>query len=178
MKTSDCVRLSSALCLATVPATLACAQNLSDPTPIISAFNDTCRRGFPDLGTISRQAQSLGWIRLTARLLPEHSDPRFRKLPKPENFGKDGMMLTLFAPDALTTAKSSCGISISGEDTPDIDAFAEAVSATLDGARATIAKEGVSERATWRVKSSMVVRANVSKSGPIRTASLIVLATS
>lgn len=177
MKTIDCVRLSSALCLAIAPATLAGAQSLSDPAPIISAFNETCRRGFPNLETISQRAQSLGWIPSPARPLPEHSDPRFRNFPKPETFHKDGMMLMLFAPEALTTARSSCSISMSGEETPDIDAFAEAVSAALDGAQAAIAREGGSERATWRVKSGMVVRASVGKTGRIRTASLIVMAT-
>ena len=174
MKTIDLVRLGSALGLAIAPATVAGAQTVFDPATIISAFNDTCRRGFPNLETIRQRAESLGWVRRSVRLIAERSDPRLRTVAMPEFFGRDGMMLVLATPNALTS-KSSCGISVSGEKTMDTRALAAAVSAALDGAQATIAKERGVEQAVWQLKSGLVVRASVSKSGRIRTANLTVL---
>ena len=174
MKTIDLVRFSSALCLMIVPATVAGAQGVSDPAPIISAFNETCRRGFPNLETIRQRAESLGWIRRSARLISEASDPRLRTVAMPDFFGKGDMMLMLSAPNALTN-KSSCGISISAGKAMDIGAFAAAVSAALDGAQASVGKEKGVDQATWQLRSGLVVRASVSKSGRTRTANLVVL---
>jgi hypothetical protein len=174
MKTIDLVRFSGALCLAIVPATVAGAQSASDPATIISAFNETCRRGFPNLETIRQRAESLGWIRRSARLIGEGSDPRLRTVAMPEFFGRGDMMLVLSNANALTS-KSSCGIAVSGEKTMDTRALAAAVSAALDGAQATIVKERGVEQATWQLKSGLVVRASVSKPGRLRTVNLTVL---
>jgi D-serine deaminase-like pyridoxal phosphate-dependent protein len=81
MKTIDFVRAGSVLCLLSVPATIARAQGVSDPAPMVSAFNETCRRGFPDLETISQRAQSQGWIQRSVRLIAEKSDPSFAPSP-------------------------------------------------------------------------------------------------
>lgn len=174
MKTIDLVRCTSALCLIAVPATIAGAQSVSDPAPIVSAFNETCRRGFPNLETISHRAQSLGWIKRSARLIEERSDPKLRNVALPDFFGKGDMMLSLFASNALTS-KSSCGISVSGEKMLDMQTFAQAVSAALDGAQPSLAKERGVESATWRVRSGMVVKASISKAGRRRTANLTVV---
>jgi len=174
MKTIDLVRISCALCLAIVPATVAGAQGASDPATIISAFNETCRRGFPNLETVRQQAESVGWIRRSARMIAEGTHPRLRSAAMPEFFGKGDMMLALFSPDGLS-GKSSCGIAVSGKQTMDTRTLAAAVSAALDGAQATIVKEKGAEQATWQLKSGLVVRASVSKPGRLRTVNLVVL---
>lgn len=174
MKIVDVVRISSALCLMMVPAGAAGAQGVSDPAAIISAFNETCRRGFPNLETIRQRAESLGWIRRTARLIGERSDPKLRAVAMPEFFGRGDMMLVLSTPNAFSS-KTSCGIAVSGEKTMETRTLAAAVSAALDGAQATIVKERGAEQATWQLKSGVVVRASVSKPGRLRTINLTVL---
>ena len=174
MKTIDFVRLSSAACLAIVPASVAGAQSASDPATILSAFNETCRRGFPNLDTVRQRAESQGWIRRSARLIAEGTHPRLRNVAMPEFFGKGDMMLSLSSPNALST-RFSCGIAVSGKQTMDTRTLAAAVSAALDGAQATIVKEKGAEQATWQLKSGLVVRASVSKPGRLRTVNLVVL---
>lgn len=39
----------------------AMAKEEADPAVYLAAFNDTCRRGFPDLDKIAAHAQSIGW---------------------------------------------------------------------------------------------------------------------
>ncbi|HLL31249.1 MAG TPA: hypothetical protein VK403_09660 [Allosphingosinicella sp.] len=173
MKTIYFFRAGGALCLLSVSATIAGAQGVSDPAPIVSAFNETCRRGFPDLETISQRAQSQGWIRRSVRLIAEESDPKLRKAAPPEFLQKDGMTLVLSAPNKVWN-NFTCGISVSAENTLDTQALAQAVSAALDGAQASVAKERGAKRATWHVKSGFVVKASVSRSGRIRTANLAV----
>jgi hypothetical protein len=172
MKIIDFVRCS-ALCLALVPATGARAQS-TDPDAIVAAFNETCRRGFPDLDTVRQRAESAGWVRRSARMIPEGTDRRLRNAAMPEFFGKGGLMLTLFSADG-TSARSSCGIAVSDKLTMDTSALAAAVSAALEGAQATFTKERGAEQATWQLKSGLVVRASVSKPGRLRTVNLVVL---
>jgi hypothetical protein len=169
MKTIDFVRIGSALCLAMLPAAAAGAQSVSDPAPIIAAFNETCRRGFPNLETVRQRAESLGWIKRSARLIAGGSG-----FAMPDFFGKGDMMLMLSAPNALN-GKSSCGIAVSGKMTLETVALAEAVSAALDGAQPSFAKERGAEQAIWHLKSGVVVRASVTKPGRIRTVNLVVL---
>jgi hypothetical protein len=168
MKTIDLVRSASALCLIAVPAAVAGAEAVPDPAPIIAAFNETCRRGFPNLETVRQRAESAGWVRRSARLIAGDGNAM------PDFFGKGDMMLALSAPNALN-GKSSCGIAISGKKTLETVALAEAVSVALDGAQPSFAKERGAEQATWHLKSGIVVRASVSKPGRIRTVNLVVL---
>lgn len=174
MKTVDLVRFSTALGLMTVPAAVSGARIVSDPAPIVSAFNETCRRGFPNLETIRRQAESVGWVRRSIRLVGEPSDSRSRSVAMPEVFGKGDMILFLSAPNALDS-KSSCTIAVSGEKMLDVSTLAQAVSAALGGAEATVAKIGSAEQTIWRLKPGIEVRASISKSGRTRTANLVVM---
>jgi hypothetical protein len=174
MKTIDLVRFSAALGLAIFPAAVAGAQSASDPAAVISAFNETCRRGFPNLDTIRQRAESVGWVRRSARMIAEGTHPSLRNAAMPEFFGKGDMMLSLFSPGGLS-GRSSCGIAVSGKQTMDTRTLAAAVSTALDGAQATIVKEKGEEQATWRLKSGVVVRASVSKPGRLRTVNLTVL---
>ena len=174
MKTVDFVRFVSALCLTILPATGAGAQATSDPAFLISAFNETCRRGFPDLETIRQRAQSLGWVQRGARLIGESSDRRLRDAPIPDFLQKGDMMMVLSSPNKLWS-KSGCSVSVSGRETFDAGALAAAVSAALGGAEPEHAKERGVERATWRVKSGIVVNVSVGKSGRTRTATVAVL---
>lgn len=169
MKTVDLVRSASALFLTAVPAAVAGAEAVLDPAPIVSAFNETCRRGFPNLETIRRRAESLGWVRRSARLIAGGRD-----VAMPDFLGKGDMMLTLSAPYALS-GKSSCGIAISGKKTLETAALVEAVSSALGGAQPSFARERGAEAAIWHLKSGVVVRASVTKPGRIRTVNLVVL---
>jgi hypothetical protein len=174
MKTIDLIRVAGALVLAIVPATVAGAQSASDPALVIAAFDETCRRGFPDLEGVRQRAESTGWIRRSARVITEGTDPRLRTVAMPEFYGKGDMMLFLSTPDALS-GKSSCGIALSGKQTMDTRTLAAAVSVALNGAQATIVKERGEEQATWKLQSGLVVKASVSKPGRLRTINLTVL---
>ncbi|HEX8063413.1 MAG TPA: hypothetical protein VF535_09365 [Allosphingosinicella sp.] len=173
MKTVDFVRLSSALCLTAIPATIAGAQGLSDPAPIVSAFNETCRRGFPDLETVRRHAESTGWIRRSVELIAARSNPKLRNVVLPDFLQKGDMTLVVSTPSKLYD-KTSCTVAATAEKTLDTRGLAEAVSAALDGAPASFAKLRGVEQATWNVKPGLVVKASVSKSGRVRTANVAV----
>jgi hypothetical protein len=174
MKIAHFVRLGAALCVMTVPAAVAGAEAISDPAAIISAFNETCRRGFPDLETIRRQARSQGWVQRSARLIAEGSDPKLRSADVPDFFQKGGMTMMLAAPNRVWS-KSSCIISVTAEKTLDTRTLADAVSVALDGAAPSVAKVRGGEQAIWQVRSGLVVKASVSRSGRIRTANLSVV---
>lgn len=183
MKTVDFLRLSTALCLVTVPAAVAGAQDvsdpatvtgsqgISDPASIISAFNETCRRGFPDLETIRRHAESTGWSRRSVELLAARSNPKLRNVALPVFLRKGDMTLVVSAPGKLYD-KTSCTVAVSAEKTLDTRRLAEAVSAALGGAPPSFAKVRGMEQATWQVKSGLVVRASVSRYGRVRTANV------
>ena len=173
MNTIDLVRAATALGMAIVPATVAGAQAASDPAPIVAAFNETCRRGFPNLEAVRQQAEAQGWVRRSARVIAEGTDARLRTAAMPEFFGKGDMMLILATPNALSN-KSSCGIALSAKQTMDTPALAAAVSIAFEGAAATIVKERGAEQATWTLPSGVVVKASVSKPGRLRTINLTV----
>lgn len=174
MTTVDIARIGIAVCLMTAPAALSGAQGVSDPALIVSAFNETCRSGFPDLESIGRRAESLGWFRKSLRPIPKRSVRKLRTDALPGFLQKGGMMLLLSAPYKRWT-RSSCLVSVPAEETLDTRGLAAAVSIALGGAPASIAKSRSGERVTWHVGSGMVVQASVIDSGGIRIANLAVL---
>jgi hypothetical protein len=174
MKSIYFVRVASALMLAIGSATVAGAQSASDPATIISAFNETCRQGFPNLEPVRQRAEATGWVRRSARMITEGTHPKLRTVAMPEFFGKGDMMLALATANAVS-GKSSCGIAVSGKQTMDTRTLAAAVSAALDGGQATFVKERGEEQATWTLASGLVVKASVSKPGRLRTVNLVVL---
>jgi len=173
MKTIDFVRFGSALCLMILPAAVAGAQSMTDPAPIVTAFNETCRRGFPNLDTIRQRAESQGWIR---RSFPRFAEDgrKLRTAALPYFLQKGGMMLVMSAPYKRRT-RSSCLISVRAEGSLDNRGLAEAVSAALGVGQASVVKERGVVSATWHVNSGMVVTASVIESGGIRMANLAVL---
>jgi hypothetical protein len=174
MKIVDIFRIGIAVCLMAVPASPSRARGVSDPAPIVSAFNETCRRGFPDLETISQRAQSQGWIRASFRMIAHGRSRKLRSAALPHFLQKGGMILILSAPYKRWTT-SSCLISVPAEETLDTRGLAAAVSIALGGAPATVAKSRGGERMTWHVGSGMVVQASVTESGGTRIANLAVL---
>lgn len=178
MKTVDFMRLGSALCLVTVPAAVpaavAGAKPVSDPAPLVSAFNETCRRGFPDLETIRRHAESTGWVAGKVELLAARTNPKLRNIALPVFLRKGDMTLVVSAAGKLYD-KTSCGVAIVVEKTLDTRVLAEAVSVALEGAPATFTKVKGEEQATWQVKPGMFVRASVGRYGRIRTANVAVV---
>jgi hypothetical protein len=179
MKTVDFLRLSGALCLMTVPAALTGAPwtpgpAVSDPAPIVSAFNETCRRGFPDLETIRRHAESTGWIARPVELIAARTNPKLRNIALPVFLRKDDMTLVVSAPGKLYD-KTSCTVAVTVEKTLDTRVLAQAVSAAFGGAPASFAKVRGLEQASWNVKSGLIVKASVSKYGRVRTANIAVV---
>lgn len=174
MKTVDIVRVGFTLCLMTVPAALSGAPGVPDPAPIVSAFNETCRTGFPDLESIGQRAESQGWVRKSLRPIPERSGRKLRRAALPGFLQKDGMILILAGP-YKRWARSSCLISVRAEETLDTRGLAAAVSIALGAAPATVARSRGGERMTWHVGTGMVVQASVIESGGIRIANLAVL---
>ncbi|HEX8482835.1 MAG TPA: hypothetical protein VF650_13115 [Allosphingosinicella sp.] len=174
MKTADVVRFSSALCLTLAPVAGAGAQVVSEPAPIIGAFNETCRRGFPDLATVREQAESVGWAELSGQMVVSFDDPRLGRADLPQLLFKGDMTLIMSAQNAAPI-RSTCAISVSAGQTLDTAGLARAVSAALGGAEASIAMERGVEQASWRLASGLVVKASVGKSGDARRAHLTVL---
>jgi hypothetical protein len=178
MKVVDFMRLSSALCLvvvpAAVPAAVAGAQPTSDPAPLVSAFNETCRRGFPDLETIRLHAESTGWIPRKVELLAARTNPKLRNVALPNFLQKGDLTLVVSAPGKLYD-KTSCTVAVTVQKTLDTRTLAEAVSAALNGAPANFAKVRGEEQATWQVKPGVFVKASVSRYGRIRTANVAVV---
>jgi hypothetical protein len=174
MKIIDCVRLTGALASAIVPAAVAGAQVLSDPGAIVGAFNETCRRGFPDLATVRQQAEAAGWAELSGQMMVSFANPGPDPADFPQVLFKGDMTLIMSAQNAVRK-RSSCAISVSAGQALDTAGLARAVSAALGGAKASIAMERGVEQASWRLPSGVDVKARVEKSGDERKAYLTVL---
>lgn len=140
--------------------------------PLVSAFNDTCRRGFPKIETIRRHAAAQGWIERTARLIPEASDPRLRDMPQPHFLQKGDMMLILSAPNEVSRSHT-CSVTLSVGKELDTSALAGLVSQALGSAPAAMTKVRGAERAQWQPAPSLLVEAGVSKK-PTRSATIAV----
>ncbi|HEX8380938.1 MAG TPA: hypothetical protein VF619_10365 [Allosphingosinicella sp.] len=174
MKNADFVRFSSAICLMFASATLAGAQELSNPGPIVAAFNETCRRGFPDVAMVREQAEARGWAELSGQMVVSFSNPRLGAADLPQVLFKGDMTLIMTAHSPVRR-RSTCAISVPAEQTLDTGGLARAVSAALGGAEASMEMERGVEQASWQLKSGLVVKASVGKSGDKRRAHLTVL---
>ena len=84
-----------ALVFLTAPAA-AMATPPDDPAPYLQAFNETCRRGFPDLDVIARHAAAQGWVESAVRPT-DGAAGVFATLPR--ILHKGGTMLVLTRPD-------------------------------------------------------------------------------
>jgi len=65
----------------------------ADPVAYLRAFNDSCRRGFPDLNVIAAHAVTQGWTETTPRIIAGAGDMQL-----PRMFHRNGLLLSLVAP--------------------------------------------------------------------------------
>ncbi len=149
------------------------ATEPSVPETVAGAFNETCRRGFPNLDTIARHAAATGWIERRSRLVAEASDPRARNMAPPRFLQKDGFTLILMAPSVLSPGRS-CSVSLRVGKDVDTARLAGAVSATLGAGPPTMVKVRKAEQAQWRPSPALVVHASVGSGGAVRTADISV----
>lgn len=83
-----------------------------DPQTYMQAFNDTCRRGFPDLDTIAANATAQGWQLSEMRMISGPSKTLPETLPRA--YHKGGLMLFLTLPTG-GTSQQVCQISGSAQ---------------------------------------------------------------
>lgn len=85
-----------------IPAALALLAPLSatahdepeaDPSAYLQAFNDSCRRGFPDLDVIAAYVVTQGWTETTPRIIAGGN-----LMPLPRLFHRKGLLLSLVTP--------------------------------------------------------------------------------
>jgi len=145
------------------------------PERIVEAFNETCRRGFPDFETIRANALATGWAETAVRVIVP---PRDRRNFAPLVLRKGDVSLFMMTPAPGVAAAQACQVAISftgreGVESPPIATFATAVSAALGAGEPEMSRDRQSERARWRVAGGWVVDAIV-QHRPGRMASLIV----
>jgi len=147
------------------------------PGPIVEAFNETCRRGFPSFETIRANALAQGWAETAVRMIvpPRGS----RNFAPPLVLRKGDVSLFMLTPAPGVAAAQACQVAVSmdgrsGLEPPAIATFAASVSAALGAGDPEFSRDRQSERARWRVAGGYIVEAVVQNRGPGRMASLIV----
>lgn len=130
-----------------------------DPANYLWAFNDTCRRGFPDLDAIAAQASASGWQESTMSLADGSADIFSASLPRA--FHKDGLMLFL-TPLSGGSFKLVC--QITGSQTTRLTGadIVAIVSPSLKAGPPVITNNAEGEKAVWTVAPSISVEAGIS----------------
>jgi len=133
----------------------------ADPAVYLQAFNDACRRGFPDLDMIARNATAHGWVERSMHRIDGVADTLSVRLPRALN--KDGMMLFLVAPEngefkAVCQITGTATTSLSGRD------VAALVSPSLNTGEPTFGPGNPKEDdlALWTVAPGLTVQAGIS----------------
>jgi hypothetical protein len=160
--------LTAALLASAVPA----AAAAQEAEPLVAAFNDTCRRGFPDVETIRRNAAAQGWIERASRLIAEGTDPKVRDIAPPRFLEKGEMMLILSSPNRHS-ARHICSVHLGVGKTLDTAALAAMVSTALGAGKPAMKKVDGVDRAEWRPAPAFLVSASVAKK-PVRSATVSV----
>jgi hypothetical protein len=167
----NCNRLAAliaALFASAVPA----AAAAQEAEPLVSAFNETCRRGFPDVETIARHAAAQGWVERASRLIAEGTDPKVRNIAPPRFLQKGEMMLILSSPNRLS-ARHICSVHLGVGKTLDTAALAALVSAALGAGQPAMKKVDGVDQAEWQPAPAFLVSASVRKK-PARSATIAV----
>jgi hypothetical protein len=132
----------------------------ADPAVYLQAFNDTCRRGFPDLEAIAANAIAHGWIERTMRPVSGAVDPLRPELGRALN--KDGLMLFLNAPGqgnykTVCQVTGSARTSLNGRD------VAAVVSPSLKAGEPVLGPGNPKEDdyARWTVAPGITVQAGI-----------------
>ena len=142
------------------------------PSLLVEAFNQTCRRGFPDLETIKAQALANGWTESGVRsLAPPGRGP---VIVPPQALRKGELTLFLMSPNPSIRMAQSCQVSASGGDAGALAPLAAAVQETLGAGAPEMLRERGTERARWRLVQGFTVHASIGVHGRTRTASIVV----
>ncbi|HET9428924.1 MAG TPA: hypothetical protein VFO69_11250 [Allosphingosinicella sp.] len=151
-----------AACLACVPPTVAVAMQAAAPQPLVEAFAETCRRGFPDLQLVRQSALAAGWVE-------QAGSPEASGAVAPATFQKGPWTLFLSAPEA-PGGSQSCRVAGTVEGDVAIGPLASAASVALGVGPAQFSRSSGAELARWRSDPSVLVQASVSRAP--RSASL------
>lgn len=142
------------------------------PSRLVEAFNETCRRGFPDFETIRARALADGWVEASVRsLAPPGRGPA---IVPPQMLRKDELMLVLMSPNPSIGMAHSCQVSASGGEPGALAPLAAAVQETLGAGAPEMLRDRGSERARWRLVQGFTVHASIGVHGRTRTASIVV----
>ena len=156
--------------LAAATPVVAEAPALTDPVPLVQEFNNTCRRGFPDLAMVKGHALQNGWIERKVRSLQPGPQAALEELPQ---FLQKGEFTLILATPKVFGGVHSCQLSAPAAKSIDTSALAAATGKTFDNAVFDITKVKGEELAKLRVSSQLLVQASVSKQRP-RSATLLV----
>ena len=148
-----------------VTPNLAPAMQTASPPPLVDAFAETCRRGFPDLQIVRQSALAAGWVEASPEAVASEAQGTaplslFRK-------GPWTLFLTGPGPDG---SSQSCRVAGTVEGDLPIGQLASAASLALGVGQAQFSRSSGAELARWRSDPSTLVQASVSR-GP-RSASL------
>lgn len=164
------IRIAAPLLMLGFAITGANAAEADEPSALVSAFNDTCRRGFPDLGAIKTFALAHGWKAQKSRLISA-TGPETQNSVLPDTLQKGELTLILATANPIGM-KHSCQISSRAGESVSTAQLAQGMSVALKAGNPDYKKIRGAVLATWRVQSDMLVQASVNTQGPVRSASL------
>ncbi|WP_076068722.1 hypothetical protein [Sphingomonas montana] len=154
---------------------VAAAENLTDePAVYLQAFNETCRRGFPDLDTIARNALAHGWIEGSMRPVDGAAD--IFSAGRSRLLHRGGMLLFLTSPGngpfgTICQITGGSGTRLSGRD------VAAVMTPSLRAGDPTPGPGNpkADDYSVWTVAPGMTVQAGVSVyRGKVRSLSMAV----
>ena len=150
------------MALAAIALTPAAASALEESAPaaIVAAFDETCRRGFPDLQAVRQLALAAGWTERSIRPVGGNAD--FQAASLPQVFGKGSLTLFLTTPNAIGM-KHGCQVAGPVGRDVDIAALASAASSALGGASAQFSEAGGAQLAQWRTDPHTLVQASLNR---------------
>ncbi|QGP80047.1 hypothetical protein [Sphingobium sp. CAP-1] len=150
--------LALLLSLATAPLTAhARDEPEADPALLLQAFNESCRRGFPDLDAIAAHIVTQGWTETTPRLISGNG-----LIVIPRLFHKNGMLLSLVTPNG-DAYNAVCQVTRSGTTRLTGRDVAAIVSPSLNAGEPALGPGDPKEDdlAVWTVKPGVTVQAGV-----------------
>ncbi|KMS58702.1 hypothetical protein [Sphingobium cupriresistens] len=149
--------LALLLSLAATLAAYAHDEAEADPALLLQAFNESCRRGFPDLDAIAAHVVTQGWTETTPRLVSGSG-----LIVIPRMFHKNGQLLSLVTPngDAYSTVCQVTGAGTTRLTGKDVAAIA---SPSLNAGEPMLGPGNPKEDdlAVWTVKPGITVQAGV-----------------
>lgn len=157
--------------LANAAAGAAADRETADPAAYLQAFNDTCRRGFPDLDAIAQNALRQGWQESSMRPTSGVADIFSEALPRALH--KDGLMLFLTHPTG-GEIKEVCQISGSATTKLTGADIVAVVAPSITSSQPVIDKGPDHDGAIWTVAPTMSVKAGIAIYHKTRTISISV----